>query len=179
MPVIRDLFLKKVLFPRLEHIKKVGDELAQRPDQIQPLENTPERFNHPERVIKSVLAGERNLKDMITFGNAPLFLLSMFGVLRANKTIEDNPVHPRTEITEDKIEELKELAKSLDYLIGFAKLDHLYIFKDKSISFDNSIVLAMERKLKHSYQRLRTRQIMKRREFTKCLEKPLTKLQTG
>ena len=29
-------------------------------------------------------------------------------------------------------------------VIGFAKLDHLYIFKDKSISFDNSIVLAME-----------------------------------
>ena len=144
MPVIRDLFLKNVLYPRLEHIKRVEDELAQRPDQIQPLENAPVRFNHPERVIKSVLAGERDLKGMITFGNAPMFLLSMLGVLHANKTIEDNPVQPRTEITEAEIEELKDLAKSLDCLTGFAKLDHLYIFKDKSISFDNSVVLAME-----------------------------------
>ncbi len=68
----------------------------------------------------------------------------MLGVLKANKAIEENPKNPRTEITPDEIDELIALAKNLNCLIGFAKLDHLYIFKDKSISFDNSIVLAME-----------------------------------
>ena len=68
----------------------------------------------------------------------------MLGVLEANKSIEANPEHARTEITPDEISELIELAHDLNCVIGFAKLDHLYIFRDKSISFDNSIVLAME-----------------------------------
>jgi hypothetical protein len=89
------------------------------------------------------LGGKRDLHGMITLGNAPFFMLSILGGLHANKTIEDNPVHPRTEITTAEIEALKVLAKSLDSLIGFAKLDHLYIFKGKAVSFDNSVVLAM------------------------------------
>jgi hypothetical protein len=39
----------------------------------------------------------------------------------------------------------KALAKRLNCEISFAKLDHLYIFKNKSISIDDSIVLVMER----------------------------------
>lgn len=144
MAIISDLFLKKVMLPRLEHIKKVEDELAKRPDQILPLEDAPVRFNHPERAVQSVLEGEMDLKGMVTPRLAPLFLSSMLGVLKANRSIADNPAHPRTEITPTEIEELQALAKNLNCLIGFAKLDHLYIFKDKSISFDNSIVLAME-----------------------------------
>ena len=144
MSMIRDFFLKKTMLPRLEHIKKVEDELAERPDQIQPLEDAPVRFNHPERAVQRALAGKMDLKGMVTPGLAPLFLSSMLGVLKANKSIADNPAFPRTEITPTEIEELQALAKSFNCLIGFAKLDHLYIFKDKSISFDNSIVLAMD-----------------------------------
>ena len=66
MPIIRDLFLKKVMFPRLQHIKRVEDELAQRSDQIQPLKDAPVRLNHPERAIKRVLDGEMNLDGMVT-----------------------------------------------------------------------------------------------------------------
>jgi epoxyqueuosine reductase len=144
MPDINRLFIKKLIYPRLEHIKMVEDELAQRPDQIQPLEDAPVRFNHPERMVQAVIDGKADMKDMMTFGTAPLFIASMLGVLKANKDIEKNPANPRTEITPAEIDELKALAKSLNCVIGFAKLDHLYIFKDKSISFENSIMLAME-----------------------------------
>ncbi len=144
MSIVRDLFLQKVMLPRLEHIKRVEDELASRPNQIQPLDKAPVRFNHPERALQSVLEGKMSIKGMVTPKLAPLFLSSMLGVLKANKSIEDNPATPRTEITQSELNELIELAHGLKCIIGFAKLDHLYIFKDKSISFDNSIVLAME-----------------------------------
>jgi ferredoxin len=144
MPKISNLLLKNVMLPRLEHIKKVEDEPAARPDQIQPLEDAPVRFNHPERAVQRVLEGKMDLKGMVTPRLAPLFLSSMLGVLKANRSIADNPAHPRTEITPPEIKELQALAKSLNCLIGFASLDYLYIFTSKSISFDKSIVLAME-----------------------------------
>jgi len=144
MPNINKFFIEKILHPRLEHIKRVEDDLAQRPGQIQPLKDAPVRFNHPERVVQSVIDGKTEMKDMVTLRTAPLFISSMLGVLKANRDIDKNPAQPRTSITPEEIAELKELAKNLKCEIGFAKLDHLYIFKDKSISFDNSIVLAME-----------------------------------
>ncbi len=144
MPTLNKFFIEKILHPRLAHIKRIEDELAQRPDQIQPLEDAPVRFNHPERVVQSVIDGKTDMSDMMTFGTAPLFIASMLGVLKANAAIDKNPSQPRTTITPDEIKELTALANSLKCEIGFAKLDHLYIFKDKSISFDNSIVLAME-----------------------------------
>jgi NAD-dependent dihydropyrimidine dehydrogenase PreA subunit len=144
MPIIRDLFLKKVMFPRLEHVKRVEDDLAKRSDQIQPIKDAPVRFNHPERAVQRVLDGQMDLKGMFTPKQAPLLLSSILGVLHANASIQDNPENPRVKITPDEIDELTAYARDLNCLIGFAKLDHLYIFKDKSISFDNSIVLAME-----------------------------------
>ena len=116
MPDINRLFIKKLIYPRLEHIKKVEDELAQRPDQIQPLEDAPVRFNHPERMVQAVIDGKADMKDMMTFGTAPLFIASMLGVLKANKDIEKNPANPRTEITPGEIDELKALAKILKFM---------------------------------------------------------------
>ena len=117
MSIVSDLFLKKVMLPRLEHIKKVEDELAKRPDQIMPLEDAPVRFNHPERAVQSVLEGKMDLKGMVTPRLAPLFLSSMLGVLKANRSIADNPAHPRTEITPTELEELQALAKNLRRLV--------------------------------------------------------------
>lgn len=146
MTIIRDLFLKKVLIPRLNHIKKVEDNLAKRDDQIQAIDDAAIRFNHPERMMQNVLDGKMRLDRMVTPKLAPLFLSSMLGVLKANKSINKNPKNPRTEITPDELDELNTYAHKLNCVMGFAKLDHLYIFKGKSISFDNSIVLAMEMK---------------------------------
>ena len=144
MADLSKFFLTKIMGPRLTHIKKVEDELAQRPDQIQPRPDAPVRFNHPERAVQHVLEGKMSMKGMITPKLAPVFLASMLGVLKANRDIDKNPPKPRMLITPEEIRELEALAKNLKCEIGFAKLDHLYIFKDKSISFDNSIVLAME-----------------------------------
>jgi epoxyqueuosine reductase QueG len=144
MPDLSKFFLTKVMKPRLSDIKKMEDKLAQRPGQIQPLPDAPVRFNHPERAVQHVLEGKMSMRGMITPQLAPVFLSSMLGVLKANRDIDKNPSQPCTTITPEEIEELKALAKKLNCEIGFAKLDHLYIFKEKSVSFDNSIVLAME-----------------------------------
>jgi ferredoxin len=137
-------FIKNMLKPNLEKIYAMETELNQRPDLIKPLENAPTRFNHPERAVNLVLEDKLDLGSIVTPRLAPIFIGSMLGVLKANKSIEKNPSNPRTEITDAELEELKELAESLNCEIGFAKLDHRYIFRDKAISFDNSIVLAME-----------------------------------
>lgn len=144
MSKISHFFLNKVMLPRLAHIKQVEDDLAKRPDQFQPLEDAPVRFNHPEKTMQLVLDGKMTLNGMVTPRLAPLFLSSMLGVLSANKSIKDNPANPRTEIAPEELDELIAYAHDFDCVIGFAKLDHLFIFKGKSISFDNSIVLAME-----------------------------------
>jgi len=70
MSNINKIFIEKILHPRLTHIKRVEDELAQRPDQIHPLEDAPVRFNHPERVVQSVIDGKADMKDMMTFGTS-------------------------------------------------------------------------------------------------------------
>lgn len=144
MAIFDNFLLQKLLIPRLEHIKRVEDELAQRPGQILPLEDAPVRFNHPERAMKMVVEGNIDLKEMVTWQTAPMFIASMLGVLKANRTIKNNPERPRTEISPEELAELIAYAEKLNCKMGFAKLDHLYIFKGKSISFDNSIVLAME-----------------------------------
>ena len=104
---------------------------------------------------------EMDLKGMVTPRLAPLFLSSMLGVLKANRSIADNPAHPRTEITPTELEELQALAKNLKCLIGFAKLDHLYIFEDKSISKDASPSLPRTTAVRSAFRFVRSaRQII-------------------
>lgn len=141
---IGKFFIKRMLKPNLERIYEMEENLAKQPGQIQALDNAPVRFNHPERVVNHVMDGKMEVAGMVTLKTGPMFGRSMMGVLKANRSIVENPENPREEITEEEVGELIAYAESLGCVIGFAKLDHKYIFKGKSISFENSIVLGME-----------------------------------
>lgn len=73
----------------------------------------------------------------------------MFSTIRnARKSYKDclkNPPSPKTEASENFIEEFVEYIKSLGILnVRFIKVDPNYIFKNSSVLYDNAIVFTME-----------------------------------
>lgn len=75
----------------------------------------------------------------------PKIILSIMGEMRkTRKSIKKNSPKLKDEASKDFFQKLEEYAKSLDVLIGYAKVPKELIFKNQAILFDNAIVLSME-----------------------------------
>ncbi|MBB6481398.1 4Fe-4S dicluster domain-containing protein [Spirochaeta isovalerica] len=76
---------------------------------------------------------------------APWLIHSIYNRQKGYRDISDNPPDPGNICHEELIEEMEDLARSLGCLnIGYAKVPGNMIFRNKTILFDNAIVLSME-----------------------------------
>jgi epoxyqueuosine reductase QueG len=70
---------------------------------------------------------------------------TLMGIIKSLKSLEDNPVEPRTHADESILTEVQNLAfcKGISS-IGYTKVSPSWIFQHKAILYENAIVFAME-----------------------------------
>jgi epoxyqueuosine reductase QueG len=67
------------------------------------------------------------------------------GILHSLRAIDNNPKQPKTQITPKELSAMEQYALSAGVAaVGYAKLPHRLVFRDKAVLFDNAIVLVME-----------------------------------
>jgi epoxyqueuosine reductase QueG len=81
----------------------------------------------------------------MTLKTLPHLIASKRGIQRSLREVTKNPVQPKTQITPGDLCALEQYTRSLDIaVVGYAKLPHHLVFRDKAVLFDNAIVLVME-----------------------------------
>jgi ferredoxin len=119
---------------------RLENELAARPDVIHATTRSPERFDIVFHVLQM-----RGAKPPMTRRTLPHMLASQRGILRSIRAVEENPAHPKTAMPPEALSELEQHAASLGVAaLGYTRLPHRLIFRDKAVLFDNAIVLVME-----------------------------------
>ena len=112
--------------------------LAARTDVVQPTDLSPTRFDIIKGRLESTESG-----PPITM--LPTMLQCLAGIKESLRTLNDNPVVPKSEANQELIEELEVEAFALGAAsIGFTKLPARWVFQDKAVVYDNAIVLTME-----------------------------------
>jgi Pyruvate/2-oxoacid:ferredoxin oxidoreductase delta subunit len=124
--------------PMFKNIDRLEDELFARKDMIHAVEDSPVRFEIMREMVKR--GGEGPPKQMI-----PIMFPTLFGINKSLKSLEENPVNPRTQAQAAMIDEIRTLAfKFSASSIGFVKVKPEWVFQNKAIAYDNAIVFAME-----------------------------------
>ncbi|MCJ7717923.1 MAG: hypothetical protein MUO54_15585 [Anaerolineales bacterium] len=121
-----------------KEVDQLEDRLAAREDVIQPVENSPIRFEIMKERLKSNEGGA-------PLRMLPYMLQCLAGIKKSLRTLDDNPVQPKTTADEGLISKIEELAIELGVSsIGYARLPSRWIFQNKAVIYENAIVLSME-----------------------------------
>lgn len=124
----------------LDSMDKRESEIAARPDVIRATEHSPVRFDIVRRALQ--IPG---VKPPLTLRTMPHMIASQRGISRSLRAIDKNPVRPKTWISPEALSALEQYAHSLGVAaVGYTRLPHHLIFRDKAVLFDNAIVLVME-----------------------------------
>lgn len=114
------------------------DQLAARTDVILPAEHSPIRFD----IIKGRLESNEGSPPARMI---PTMLQCLAGIKESLQTLDDNLAEPKTEAGQELIKELEAEAFKLGAAsIGYTKLPRRWVFKDKAVLYDNTIVVSME-----------------------------------
>lgn len=130
------------IVPKAEALqRKWEDSVAARPGAVHAGPSSPERVNIIGRAVE--------VPEMVSPPgfprSGPQMAGSMRGIHASVAELDDNPAEPRTTIDPEGIQALESFAKSIGALsIGYAEVDHNWIFKDKAVMYDNAIVLVQE-----------------------------------
>jgi epoxyqueuosine reductase len=120
---------------------KLEEALAARPDVVQSLPTSPERFE----IIAESMTQVGNHRPPATPQSMPHMLASILGIRRSLRTVDQNPAQPRTHISETMLSELQTFARLRGVAdIGYTKLPRNLVFQNKAVLHDNAIVLTME-----------------------------------
>ena len=124
--------------PMFKNVKRMEDALYARQDVFHPVEDSPVRFEIMQETVKR--GGSGPPKQML-----PIMIPTLIGINKSLKSLEDNPVKPKTHANDALIDEIKTLAKQNGASsIGFTKVKAEWVFQNKAIVFNNAIVFAME-----------------------------------
>ncbi|OLS28792.1 MAG: 3-chloro-4-hydroxyphenylacetate reductive dehalogenase precursor [Candidatus Heimdallarchaeota archaeon AB_125] len=120
------------------------NKLSENEEYIKYNDNSPSRY---EIMTEGEKYGKRS-----GFGPrvAPIMLSVIRNQHKVLNTLKKNPAEPRTEISEEELNELEKLAKKLGAgIIGYTQISPQLIFKEKAILDTNAIVLGFEMKKEH------------------------------
>lgn len=119
-------------------INDLEREIAERIDAVQPTAISPTRFD----IIRGRLESDEGGPPVRLL---PIMLACLSGIRESLETLEENPLDPATEASQDLIHDLEaEAIKSGVSSIGYTKLPRRWVFQDKAVMYDNAIVLTME-----------------------------------
>lgn len=97
----------------------------------------PASLTSPEKLMPDKLK--------ITLKTLPKQLSIAKNMENSVKSLENNPINPKTSAEPDFIQKFEEYAYSMDITrIGYVDVPQEFIFRDKSILFENSIILISE-----------------------------------
>ncbi|MHA1836839.1 MAG: 4Fe-4S binding protein [Candidatus Heimdallarchaeota archaeon] len=129
--------------PSILKIYKKERKVAELPGAISSIEQSPERFEIPMGLINIAEQGKPN--NIMNRSTAPPMISNIKNINKSYDSLSRNTSDPKKEITETLLNELKEFCKKQNIVnIGFTKLPHHLIFKDKAVLHDNAIVLVLE-----------------------------------
>ena len=118
---------------------ELEDALAARPEAVQAVAGSPERFEIVAEALERGYRPPRSVRAM------PHMMASLAGIRRSLQSVEENPPHPRTRITEAELAELERYAHSLGVDdVGHTRLEAMLVFQRKAILHESAIVLTME-----------------------------------
>jgi epoxyqueuosine reductase len=135
--------MNRIAIPQFTGLTDMENAMARQPNIILPVDVSPERFDIPLEMMRRV----KSNYELPIHSLPPMRILPslMRNMKTAITSIQQNPQSPRTTAGPDFIHELEGYAHSLGIsLIGYTKLPPSLIFKNKGITHDNAIVLAME-----------------------------------
>ena len=132
--------IAKILYktPMFSNVTTLEDQLSARKDMVLPTDISPTRFD----ILRGRLESEEGSPPVRL---VPTMLQCLAGIRESLATLEENPAHPKTEASQELVEELEAEAFRLGAAsIGYTKLPRRWVFQDKAVKYDNAIVVSME-----------------------------------
>lgn len=144
---IKQWFTKNIVMrvgiPRVERMLKKQQSLLKMPGIIHPAPESPTRLEIPLKML--TLFQEREDIEMRHTMPIRSILSVMKNIHKSVDSIEDNPPNPKSETTQEFLEQLRDYSKRIGVgHIGFTKLPQKLIFQKYGVFFDNAIILTME-----------------------------------
>lgn len=124
----------------LDSMAERESAIAARPGVVRSTERSPTRFDIFLRGLQM-----RDGRPPATLRMLSHMFASQRGILRSLRAIDRNPAQPKTRMPPGELSALEQYAYSLGVAaVGYVKLPHGLVFRDKAVLFDNAIVLVME-----------------------------------
>ena len=140
---IKNYFIKKIGTRQYQGIVDKEALIADREGAVCATSSSPRRFDIPFEMFKYISSNRAKM-----LGKTRTFFLmpSMFSNMKKSLTsFNQNPEKPKTHVSEEFLKEFENYAGSLKInTVGYVKLPHELIFKEKAVLHDNAIILAME-----------------------------------
>jgi len=117
--------------------------MVDRRNTITSTEQSPSRFDIPMGLIEQSEQGKPN--NIMNRSTMRPMISNIKNIHKSYDSLTKNSEKPKEKITEAILEELKDFGKKHGIVnLGFTKLPHHLIFKEKAILHDNAIVLVLE-----------------------------------
>ncbi len=122
-----------------DSMERLENALAARPDTVHAAADSPVRFEILYEALKREQGPPPSMRAV------PHRMGSILGIRRSLRTVEENPLQPRTRITAEELAELETCARSVSVDgIGYTRLSEVLVFQRKAVLHQNVIVLTME-----------------------------------
>ncbi|MHA1505357.1 MAG: hypothetical protein ACTSPT_09225, partial [Candidatus Heimdallarchaeota archaeon] len=136
-------FYQKLMKPNILKLYKKELKVAKIPGAISSIEQSPERFEIPMGLIDIAEQGKPN--NIMNRSTIRPMISNIKNISKSYDSLSKNTNEPKEEISENLLEKLKEFCKKQNIVnVGFTKLPHHLIFKEKAVLHDNAIVLVLE-----------------------------------
>ena len=135
---LKEALYRRMALPQMLKTLALEESLLERDGAIHATDGSPVRF---EIMRQEQSEGGPPLVARA----APHIAGSMLGIRKSLASLDENPEHARSSMSEVELGDLETYAMQLGISsIGYAKVPRLLIFQGKAIAHDNAIVLAME-----------------------------------
>ncbi len=130
---------KKLAKSRLfTSVMELEDVLAARTDAVHPVASSPVRFDIIQGRLQSTEGGP-------PIRLLPYMLQCLAGIKESLRSVDTNPLKPKTEASPEFIQQLEAEAFKLGVSsIGYTKVPERWVFQEKAVLFKNAIILTME-----------------------------------
>lgn len=129
--------------PNILKLYRKENGMVDRQNTITSTEQSPNRFDIPMNLIEHVEQGKPN--NIMNRSTVRPMISNIKNINKSYDSLRKNSEKPREKITDAILEELREFGKKHGIVnLGFAKLPHHLIFKEKAVLHDNAIVLVLE-----------------------------------
>ncbi|NHJ47435.1 MAG: epoxyqueuosine reductase [Asgard group archaeon] len=140
---IKRFFYRKVIKTNIKKVYKKENSLADQPNAITSEDQSPVRFDIPLNIIE--FAEQLKPNNLMNRSTVLPMISCIKNIHHSYDSLSKNEEGLKAKANDIFIQNLVEYCKTLGIAsIGFTKLPHHLVFKDKAVLFENAIVLTME-----------------------------------